>query len=347
MIIGENHQIKVLFSSYRNPSFITITEYIEKAFKEQGCQTIFFNNRSFIIPGRIRKKISYFDKVDLRRINRGLIATITSSKPDLFVEAGGYRIWPETIDRIKDFGVKTILWTIDPPRNFDSIIKAAPHYDFVFTGGSEAYDILKGIGAKNLSFLPFACDPDFHNPQRLTVEEKRLYDCDIAFVGSVHPELYPFRVRILEAISDFDLGVWGPGAESISSSSPLKKRIRGDKTTPNVWTKIYSQAKIVLCMHYKDPEGKIPCHQASPRVYETMASGAFLMVDAQRDVINLFNPGVELVVFEDIEDLYDKIHYYLKHQNEREAIAHKGRETVLNKHTYPHRLEKMLSIVTG
>ena len=79
--------MKVLFSSNKNPHFITITEYIEKALKEEGCQTIFFNNRDFIIPGRIRKRISYFDKVDLRRINRGLIATIISSKPNLFLSS--------------------------------------------------------------------------------------------------------------------------------------------------------------------------------------------------------------------------------------------------------------------
>jgi spore maturation protein CgeB len=338
--------MRILFSSYKNPSFITITEYIEKALSAQGCHTVFFNNRDFVIPGRLRKRITYIEKVDLKRINSRLVSKITSLKPDLFLEAGGYRILPETIDRIKNIGVKTMLWTIDAPREFDPIIKAAPHYDFVFTGGSEAYDILKNTGAKNLHWLPFACDPDFHKPQKLAKEEKKLYDCDIAFVGTLDPDLYPYRMRMLEAISDFNIGVWGPGAEKIPSSSPLTKRIRGNKTTPEVWTKIYSQAKIVLCSHYKDPHGNIPCHQASPRVYEVLACGAFLLVDEQKDVKKLFKDREELVIFKNINELKKHLSYYLKRTEERKLIEALGRKSVLKRHTYGHRVRDLLRVVS-
>ena len=100
-------------------------------------------------------------------------------------------------------------------------------------------------------------------------------------------------------------------------------------------------------MHYKDPEGRIPCHQASPRVYEALACGAFLIVDDQRDFMSLFKSGEELVVFEDIKDLRNKIVYYLNNRKEREKIKRKGRKIVLSKHTYRHRIQEMLSIATG
>ncbi|MFQ5901663.1 MAG: glycosyltransferase, partial [Thermodesulfobacteriota bacterium] len=111
--------------------------------------------------------------------------------------------------------------------------------------------------------------------------------------------------------------------------------------------KIYSQARIVLCLHYRDPDGKVPCLQAAPRVYEAMACGAFLMVDPQRDVKRLFRSGDGLVVFKDVKELRELICYYLDHPKERKAIANKGREMVLSKHTYRHRMQEMLSIVTG
>jgi len=338
--------MKVLFSSNKNPNFLTITEYIEKAFNEASCTTLYFDNKSFLFPGRIRDRMPYLNKLDLKRINNRLISTIKSFTPDLFLEAGGHRILPETIVKIKELGVKTALWTIDPPREFEPVIKVAPLYEFVFTGGSEAYDILMDAGVQNLYWLPFACDPDFHKPQKSTEEEKQLYCCDVAFVGSVHPDLYPFRVKILEAISDLDLGVWGPGVERISSSSPLRQKIRGVKATPDVWAKIYSQAKIVLCMHYHDPAGKIPCHQASPRVYEALACGAFLMVDDQRDVKSLFKDREELVVFRDADELKKLLSYYLKRPEERMAIAALGRERVLQKHTYEHRIKDLLKVVS-
>jgi spore maturation protein CgeB len=337
--------MKVLFSSNKNPHFITITEYIEKALNELRCQTVFFDNRNFRIPGRIRDRVPYLKKYDLRRINRKLISIINSLKPDLFLELGGNRILPETIDIIKKSGVKTVLWTTDVPKYFEPIRKAATHYDFIFTCGSEAYDILKDEKVKNLYWLPFACDPDFHKPQTLEVSEKELYSCDIAFVGTLDPDLYPFRMKILEAIRDFDLGVWGPGTEKIPVTSPLRQKIRGGDITPDVWTKIYSQAKIVLCIHYKDPEGKIPCHQASPRVYEALACGAFLMVDDQRDVKKIFQDREELVIFQNINELKGLLDYYLKRQDERRSIAAMGRTKVLKRHTYKHRVKDLLKVV--
>jgi len=338
--------MKILFSGYHNPNFLTVTEYIENAFKSRGCEIFFFDNRRFLVPDIIRKKISYLNKLDLMRINNHLISVAKSFMPDLFLEAGGYRILAQTVHKIKNLGIKTALWTIDAPRDFEPVINSASVYDYVFTGGSEAYDILKETEVNKLYFLPFACDPDVHKPQRLTKEEKRLYSCDIAFVGTVDPDLYPLRVKILEAISDFNLGIWGPGVEKISSSSPLKQKIRGSMTTPEIWTKIYSQAKIVLCIHFKDPDGKIQCHQASPRVYEAMACGAFLMVDSQKDVKSLFKDHEELVVFMDADELKKLLSYYLNRPEKRIAIAALGRKKVLEKHTYKHRIKEILKVVS-
>jgi spore maturation protein CgeB len=338
--------VKVILSTNRNPHFITIAEYINDAFRSSGCETSFFDNSKFIIPGRIREKVRHLHRADLKRMNARLIPLIKSFKPDLFVEAGGHRILPETVEAIGEQGIKTALWTIDPPIDFEPVLKAASHYDFVFTGGSEAYDILKEEGIKNLYWLPFACDPDFHKPQSLTEDEKNLYGADIAFVGSVHPELYPFRVELLEAISDFNLAVWGPGSTEIPQGSPLKKHIRGEKTPADTWTKIYSASKMVLCMHYRDRSDKIPCHQASPRVYEALACGAFLLVDAQRDVHASFKDREDLVIFRDRGELRDLLKYYLERPEERLEIAEKGRRTAIEKHTYRHRIGYMLQVVT-
>ncbi len=338
--------MKVILSINRNPHFFTIAEYIENAFKSSGCETLFFDNRDFIIPGLLRERISFLNSTDLKRMNKNLLSTIKSFKPDLFLEAGGHRILPETVKSIKGHGVRTALWTIDPPRDFEPIARAAAHYDSVFTGGSEAYNILKEKGIENLNLLPFACDPDFHKPQALTENDKLIYGADIAFVGSIHPGLYPFRVKFLEAISDFNLAVWGPGGNIIPDNSPLKKHIRGEQTPPDTWTKIYAASKVVLCMHYKDPANKVLCHQASPRVYEALACGAFLMVDAQKDVLTLFKDREDLVIFRDTGELRELLNYYLERPEECHKIAEKGRSTVLKKHTFRHRIEEILEVVT-
>jgi spore maturation protein CgeB len=100
-------------------------------------------------------------------------------------------------------------------------------------------------------------------------------------------------------------------------------------------------------MHYKDPEGIIPCYQASPRVYEVMACGGFLLVDNQPDVLRTFRDGEHLVVYNSINDLIEKLFYYLKNPEKRMEIARKGREEVLKKHTFSHRIKKIMEVING
>jgi len=47
--------MKVLISSYHNPNFVTISEYIEEAIRALGHRLYVFNDRNHLIPGRIRK----------------------------------------------------------------------------------------------------------------------------------------------------------------------------------------------------------------------------------------------------------------------------------------------------
>ena len=69
------------------------------------------------------------------------------------------------------------------------------------------------------------------------------------------------------------------------------------------------------------------------------------MCDDQRDVLRLFRDREELVVFRDTDELRKLILYYLERPEERKRIAEAGRRTVLERHTYNHRVREMLRIV--
>ncbi|MFA6434233.1 MAG: glycosyltransferase [Elusimicrobiales bacterium] len=335
--------MKVLFSGYRNPHFLTITEYAERAFETAGAGVEFFNDRRYLIPGLLRRGIPPLERLDLLRLNLGLLRKAAVYRPDIFFACGGVRVAPYTPAELRRKGVKTVLWITDPPReDSGSISAAAPFYDRVFCSGTEAVELLEKAGLSGAKLLPYACDPELHQKQLLTGEEKNKFSCDVCFAGTVLPGLYPKRVELLESISDLDLKVWGPGTGALPPGSPLKSRTAGGNTPPAVWLKAYSAAKIVLCMHFSDPRGKYPCHQASPRVFEAMACGAFLLCDAQKDVASLFEDGRHLVIFKDARELRQKIAYYLAYPEKREAIARAGRDEVLKKHTYADRIKTVL-----
>jgi spore maturation protein CgeB len=143
-----------------------------------------------------------------------------------------------------------------------------------------------------------------------------------------------------------DLAVWGPGWDALPPNSSLKNHLRGRHTRPEEWLKIYSASKIILSTHYHDPHKRFPVYQASPRVFEILACGAFQICDDQRDVFTLFQNGRDLVRFTDAPALVDKVEYYLSHPQERREIAERGRQTVLAHHTYRDRILTLIREIT-
>lgn len=82
------------------------------------------------------------------------------------------------------------------------------------------------------------------------------------------------------------------------------------------------------------------------RHFEITAAGGFMMCYRQSELADLFTIGKECVVFENEQDLTEKINYYLAHPDERVAIAYAGQQRTLSQHLYSHRLQTLLQTVT-
>ncbi|MFA6411096.1 MAG: glycosyltransferase [Syntrophales bacterium] len=312
---------------------------MERAIRSLGHELVIFEDRQHMIPGRIRKLLPFLNQLDLKIINNKMVSLAEETKPDIAIVTGGHRISSDTIKTLKDLDIVCILWTIDAPLFFQPIINIAPLYNHIFCQGTEAIKLLARAGSEGAKWLPMACDPEYQHPVDCSVTDQEKYGSDIVFVGSYYPE----RAELFERISTFNLAIWGPGWDRLDRNSLLRQCIRGAHTTPDEWLKIYNTSKIIIATHYHDPENRFPVYQASPRVFEILACGAFQLCDDQRDVFSLLKDGEDLVKFDDTNDLINKIIYYLAHPEERKEIAAKGRQNVIENHTYVHRIKKLLS----
>jgi spore maturation protein CgeB len=83
------------------------------------------------------------------------------------------------------------------------------------------------------------------------------------------------------------------------------------------------------------------------RVFEAVACGSLLMTNDLRDngQEELFRDGVHLATYREAEELIEKVEYYLAREAVRERIAAAGRAEVLARHTYRHRMERLLEEV--
>ena len=339
--------MKILFSGYHNPSNMAQTEYVERAILQLGHELETHDYRQHIIPYRISSKVPLLYQWDMKRLNNGLIKLVNQFKPDIFLVNCGGTLFSETITEIHErFNTITINWLSDFPGGagvLETALKVVPAYDFFFAQSTDALKAHEQHGNKGGMQLNAACDPDIHKPLNLSSEEKVKYGSDICFVGSMYPE----RVDLFETLTDFDLGIWGPGWDKLDNNSPLKKHIRGGPTTPDTWVKIYNASKIVINYmgRYSTDVDEVKITQASPRVFETLSCGSFQIVDSKKDVVSLFNSGEHLVCFKKICEVKDLVKEYLGNHQKREEIANNGRKEVLAKHTWVHRIEEILKAI--
>jgi spore maturation protein CgeB len=334
--------MKVLHCCYQTPdkieNFITLPNYINHAIEALGHELITFDDRMFILPDRILNALPVMYDLEIKRLNHKLYKYAKKHRPDVCIITGGHRTLPSAVKKIQSLGVKTVLWTTDPPCEFAMIIQLARVCDHVLCAGSEAIEILKINNVTNARLLPFACDMQFHKKVTLNADEQGHYAHDIVFVGS----WYPIREKILEQLHDYDLAIWGPLWYRVKQNSHLKKCIKGGALGPDEWIKIYSAAKIIIVIHFQ--EENVPCYQASPKIFEGLACQGFVLTNDQPDVVSMFNNGQHLVIFNDEADLIRKIVYYLDRADERSAIAAQGYEEIIRNHTYVHRIQEMLNI---
>lgn len=335
--------MKILFVGYKNPSFWAVTDYIEIALKEMGHDVLYLDYRSYLLPGRVRDRVPLLERWDLDRINRRIRSTLWEFRPELFLVAGGYNLQHATVHEARRAGAVSAVWFADYPLFFERYLQLAPHYDRFFTSGTDALEKHTAAGNVRGHWLPFACLPDLHRRVELAQDERETYESDVAFIGAPYPE----RIHLMNLLIPFKPAIWGPGwKERLPAGHPLLPFIRGGSLRTDQWIRAISGCKIA--MNYMgssgfqlDPKEE---KMANSRVFELLGCEAFQIVDNKEDVLRLFASGRELVCFEAQEEVPEIIGHYLKHAQEREAIAHRARESAVQSHTYHQRLADLIRI---
>jgi hypothetical protein len=186
-------------------------------------------------------------------------------------------------------------------------------FDYVFCHDQSSLNVCRALGCKRVSWL--STSVIYSRIHRKLATPKKY---DVVFVGTQTPR----RKRILDKLSDYF-----------------------DVYAPRIWDPVllntfYNQAKIVLNIHASD------VLNTETRLCEVMGSGSFLLSE-EISTTDMFENGKHLVYWKhgQIDDLLQKVDYYLDHEKERERIAKSGHEHALKYHTLEKRIEMMLSIV--
>jgi spore maturation protein CgeB len=161
------------------------------------------------------------------------------------------------------------------------------------------------------------------------------------FVGGLGTRIWGAGTRVLErAVDEAGLEVWGYGAAALPKTSPILSRYRGEAWGLAMY-EVLARSRVALNRHGEIASG----YANNMRLYEATGVGALLVTDAARNLGELFQPGREVVEYENEEDLIQKLRYYGAHDDERLKIAAAGQARTLREHTYGQRMAELATML--
>lgn len=147
------------------------------------------------------------------------------------------------------------------------------------------------------------------------------------------------RISYLSAAQFFGLTIYGDALwGKREMSGHLVKSYAGHSLDYETQTpEVYAASAINLNLFHPQIVEGIPM-----RVYDVLACGGFLLSQYRPVLEEQFTIGKDLDVFHNPSELAEKIRFYLQHEDQRREMAAHGRETVLQHHTYRHRIRQIM-----
>ncbi|PLX85732.1 MAG: hypothetical protein C0617_03370 [Desulfuromonas sp.] len=282
-------------------------------------------------------------------------------------------IWPEVIDEIRSMGIKTVNWFCNGSYQIHLVKEISPHYDWCLVPEKFRIEDYKKMGA-NPIYCQEAANPNIYKPFELT------RDFDVTFVGQAYGERPSYVHHLLQKGLDVRVWGPGWGRDSIAESQDFFSRffnlgskvlvaknwkgllnkfqrkhqqkavirqipqnVVGGILSDQELVKIFSRSKINLGLSAcGDPQSTgSRILQVRLRDFEVPMSGGFYVVEYMEELEQFFEVGKEIVCYSCLDDLTEKIKYYLRNDSEREKIRLAGYERCLREHTWKKRFEKV------
>ena len=279
--------------------------YIKRAFEELGCELSILDPK--IEPDKLYSRYREV-KPDLVFISRtcALLDGINQIKTDNpYAKIVCWNV--DKRNSVKEFG-QGMLRLFDACTTFYTIAR----------GNIEEYKQI--CHNTDVRFLQEACDTIDHGLVELTSNTHKIYDCDVAFIGSC-TSTHPGREDLLTHLKNQDFNFR-----------------HHDNIFHNDHSKAVQCAKINISHNGWDSIEL----SMSARVYRIMCAGGFMLEQYCPGIEKWFDIGKDCDVYHSKEECVDKIKYYLTHDDERLKIAEHGRKTVIENHTFTHRMREVL-----
>lgn len=289
-------------------------------------------------------RLEYLENSFLQVVSQAVCAKAETFGPDMVLALAQAPLSRQALRRLRRDGVATCMWFVEDFRLFTYWEAFAPYYDLFAVIQREPFlEKLAAVGQKNAFYLPLAADPAVHRPLELTPVERRLYGARLSFMGAG----YPNRRLAFAELLDYGLAIFGSDWDGDATLAP-RLRLDGRRIATEEAVRIFNAAEVNLNLHSSVrvdrlvPGGDF----VNPRTFELAMCGAFQLVDRRVLLPELFTED-ELAQFGDMEELKERVNYFLARPEARAAHAARARRRALSEHTYVRRMERLLDFAAS
>lgn len=286
-------------------------------------------------------------------------AKIQQVRPALFFIPNfvNLRARAQDLIRIRAAGIRVFLVVDWPMREEEvRIIRDLSVADVFF--GEREHESMQDFEARTgrrYHLIPNAADARLHFPTAPVAE----YAYDIVYLGAKLPKKRRMFEQILLPLTRrYRVGIFGPYwtlRDNVLRAG--QKFLRWVRFAPGVYVlnrmrivippeeenQLYSSAKICVNFHEREEDGSQPHYIVNQRTFKIPACGGFQICDYVPAVQKYFAAG-EVVLAGPPEEWFEKVDYYLTHEDERRAIRERGTRRALADHTYHNRVQLVLRL---
>lgn len=320
-------------------------------FKDHNLGGDYIFNKGLIENNCTVEKFDYREYSKKYGIDSMYSEVLKSSKEkDIIFISKGEILKPELLKEIKKNGTRIILWHGDIHSNIYNNVEKwlenlLPYIDCFFL--SQGGNILKNyfdIGKPKIASFYFnPSNPLLLNEYNFKLEKIR----NITFTARFSKLADSKRSKVINYLKTRDdVSFFGDSHKSLLFNilSRINHRLTGKYFDMNEvrgldYVKVIKESKIGIGVNLKE---NIP-YYTSDRLTHYMMFGTFFMTYYFPNIRDLFSEN-ELVYYENIEDLNDKINFYLKNEYEREKIARNGQKKILEEYNTKNIVKMMLEI---
>ena len=271
---------------------------------------------------------------------------------DIVVKTSGVGVFDavlehEVLARRRGNGL-TIFWDVDAPATLDRVHadpgdpfrSLIPQYDLILTygGGAPVVRAYSALGAQRCVPIYNALDPDTHHP----VDRDARFRAHLGFLGNRLPDRearvdeFFFRAAMLLPDRRFALGGNGWGDKPMSANVSYHG---------HVFTADHNAFNCTPLAVLNITRDSMARYGFSPptRVFEAAGAGACLITDAWEGVDEFLEPGREVLVAHDGEEVAHDVRALTP--SRAAEIGHAARTRVLAEHTYTQRVEQLEALL--